>query len=1236
MERATLNRKEHFRLYKAGKQWVFAGIFALSATIGMSQLNQVSADTQAPDATTQSGEQASTASPTAKLTTSQTADSTAQATSDPATQAPTTDQPAAPATAEATDPSAAEATTPTVEYKSGDADYGQSQRDLSNAAADATAAGLDVTKDANATEDATAGADYEQKAADVATKAEATAQALKTATAAQQANNKAYDDALKAREDSINQATTASFTGKDQSEVKKFFGSDLDTMTAIRAIDSPTALNDAAKATDAGENAQDGAKWVYKGQLVDAKTGRAIDVIETITNIKPYAGQTETVLKHNDVGFSIDMTSKNIESYTVNFQYLYSDTQEPASINSYIDFTDLDENQITSFDKGDVTRSLYGDDITETDADGKQVYTSSMPNDSGEMGIDELWVAQMNSTGTTFTVTYPVYAKGPGGWTDFTYNGFALKNVPEKTLVDKTTYPATYQLTDFNVTSTYTVNYVGGPSDGTKSTQTVVWTSTTDKDGNVTYTPDKTNIAVPTPTVAGYSADTPVAYSTALTATTTAPSNPEVTVTYTATAVPADMTVTIYDDTTGKAVGSTTVNGNVGENLAKAITAKGLTGYKLSTTQPDATKFTASIAGDVLTINSPETFAADDSDNFVVHVAHIIDHITPPTETGDKNYDATHKTYTVTVTGVAPAGVTSDLTPTNGNQSFVLTRSIDIDEVSGKVTASAWQPAKNAAQTITAVPLTDYTASPASITADTITNKLTAFAATNTDDDGSYTDTITYTEAATDQTVNIHYVYQNVNGPELSKTVTLTGKAGTTYSFKTPATIEGPNDDKGAALPDGDGKLDTSTLYYYATSDLNGGQYNTLADDGATDGQFGTNGQDVWVMYVPAEKKLGVITSEPNADGNIVVTLTDGSTFTVPKGTDGKDGKDGVDGQTPQVKLVTNTDGSKSYIFYTTDKDGNETTISTVPAPVDGKDGKDGTDGKDGVDGQTPQVKLVTNTDGSKSYIFYTTDKDGHETTISTVPAPVDGKDGKDGVDGTNGQTPKVKLVTNTDGSKSYIFYTTDKTGHETTISTVPAPADGKNGKDGADGQTPQVKLVTNTDGSKSYIFYTTDKDGHETTISTVPAPADGKNGKDGADGKDGKDGSFDVDWGGTPIMTTTGHHIPNTEGGITTSKTTTRSYNGGSGVSTSLTGGDGTTLGASSTLVAYAGDASSASGVTTLPATGTGSAGNLPQAGDAGTDLGIALVGAGLTAMAAISAYGATRKRREMHSDLY
>lgn len=850
MIHATFERKEHFRLYKSGKLWVFAGIFALSTAIGLSQTNDVSAATtdQTTVATnTDKDNQASTvalqsAPAQSAASTAAPAGKTVTTAAKSATAAP------APAPAAADDTTAQDTTAPdtTAPDTTGTDNYAQSQKDLQDAANAATDAGLTVTKDPDATVE-TDSANVQADAQKVADSTADTIAQLQAATEKQEADNKAYDDSVAAREGALSGAIpTVGFT---DDQIKNLLGDDITKVTVVQMNEAPTAVNAAAQQADAGGTLEDGAQWIYKGAMVDAKTGRKVDVVETVSNIQPATTKFSPMLAHSANGTNVMLMTRYVKSLTYSYQYLDSETQEPVSLDAFFDLTAFSNANIT-FDNGDAENSLEGSEVTKATTDNKQTFSTNVDTATSSSIV---WLLQKDSQGTAFTIEEDTRY---GDETLAFGANSLLPPIAPKTIEDPSTYPASYQLTNLKITTQYTVNYTGGPDGDTKVSKPVVWTSSTAADGTITYTPNVPSVTTETPAIEGYTADKATVFGENLIATSDVPSDKSETVTYSKDTHPASLTLTIHDDTTGINVGSSVIQGNLGD-LMKHVTATGPSGMKLSDVQPDSNKFTATMNGTAIDITPKVTFTADDSDNFTIHVEHVIDQMGTPTDSTDPYYKSTHKTFKVDVTGVAPDGISDDVTPDNGQQTFVASRTWAYDEATGAAIFSAWQPAENAPQTITAAKLTGYTPSVASIAAKDLAAKVNDFVANSATADGSYTDTITYKQDATDQIVNIHYVYKNVDGSELQKTLTLTGKSGDTYSFDIPATIAGPNDDAGAKLDDDNGKLDTTTLYYYATADLNGGQYNTLADDSSTDGQFGTTGQDVWVMYVAAQKAEG-------------------------------------------------------------------------------------------------------------------------------------------------------------------------------------------------------------------------------------------------------------------------------------------------------------------------------------------------------------------------------------------
>ncbi|WP_246287255.1 mucin-binding protein [Lacticaseibacillus absianus] len=382
--------------------------------------------------------------------------------------------------------------------------------------------------------------------------------------------------------------------------------------------------------------------------------------------------------------------------------------------------------------------------------------------------------------------------------------------------------------------------------------------------------------------------------------------------------------------------------------------------------------------------------------------------------------------------------------------------------------------------------------------------------------------TVTITTPGADEAPQVF----NITNGQDGKTPEVVDNGDGTFSL----TIDGK---PVATLKNGTDGKDGSTVTTTPIKDANGDVIGyTILVDGKPSGTIlnGLNGQDGAPGKNGADGVSPVITPATDDAGNVIgYTITvDGKEVGELK--NGRDGVDGEDGKTPIFTPITDQDGR--IIGYNITTDGK--TVATVMNGQDGEDGKtpvitttpeldqagnpvgtiitvttpgsdeapqvitvhNGTDGRDGVDGQTPQVKAVTNEDGTTAYEFYITNDDGSETPVGTVAAPKDGKtptvapdydtdgnvDGwiftlngvdyivKNGVDGQNG-TDGRNGIDGRDG-------TDGQDGRD--------GADGQDGQDGADGQDGQ-------DGADG-------QDGQD--------GADGKDGQDGADGKDGQDGA--------------------------------------------------------------------------------------------------------------------------------
>lgn len=339
---------------------------------------------------------------------------------------------------------------------------------------------------------------------------------------------------------------------------------------------------------------------------------------------------------------------------------------------------------------------------------------------------------------------------------------------------------------------------------------------------------------------------------------------------------------------------------------------------------------------------------------------------------------------------------------------------------------------------------------------------------------------------------------------------------------------------------------DVDGIYYWTLNgkwltDTDGNKVKAVGSDGK-DGTNGTNGTD-------------------GEDGKDGINGTNGT-----NGVDGKDGKDGKDGVTPQLKI------ENGNWMLSVDNGATWTNLG-VAQGADGTNGKDGKDGKDGdsffssidytsdtnwviftlSDGKT-QIKLPTwkayealqalcsrmnaNIDALQDIV--TGLQDGEAITSVAILKDVDnneigytltfkntgtvniyhGKDGADGADGTNGTdgangiTPVIgvvkdqdglyywtlngKWLTDADGNKIKAVGTDGKDGLNGTNGT-----DGANGKNGKDGVTPQLKIENGN------WMLSVDNGETWTDLGT----AQGADGEDGVDGKNGDSFFSNIDY---------------------------------------------------------------------------------------------------------------------------
>lgn len=138
----------------------------------------------------------------------------------------------------------------------------------------------------------------------------------------------------------------------------------------------------------------------------------------------------------------------------------------------------------------------------------------------------------------------------------------------------------------------------------------------------------------------------------------------------------------------------------------------------------------------------------------------------------------------------------------------------------------------------------------------------------------------------------------------------------------------------------------------------------------------------IMLLSVGCSAAVSVVDANINDDGNLILSMSDGSTIDAgyakgdkgdqgEKGIDGKDGSDGIDGVDGvgikkaavndsghlMIRLTDDTLMDTGYVIGADGKDGRDGVDGRDGRDgTDGRDGFDGTNGKDGVDGQTPYI----------------------------------------------------------------------------------------------------------------------------------------------------------------------------------------------------------------------------------------------------------------------------------------
>ena len=252
-----------------------------------------------------------------------------------------------------------------------------------------------------------------------------------------------------------------------------------------------------------------------------------------------------------------------------------------------------------------------------------------------------------------------------------------------------------------------------------------------------------------------------------------------------------------------------------------------------------------------------------------------------------------------------------------------------------------------------------------------------------------------------------------------------------------------------------------------------------------------------------AGTSVTITSSSTNADGNIVVNFSDGSSIIVPSGTDGDDGDDGADGATwltgvgvPANNLGVNGD---FYLrtFNTTiySKSGGAWSVLSSLA------------GADGATWHTGIIEPVSALGNNGDFYFKSDDASiwskasGAWTQQIEIQQGTDGEDGDDGADGTVWHSGAGVPANDVGAQGDFYFQTSNGYVYEKTGAIVwsfrrdVTGPQGLRGLAGARGTSVTItSSSTNADGNIVVNF----SDG---SSIIVPSGTDGDDGDDGADG---------------------------------------------------------------------------------------------------------------------------------------
>ena len=257
------------------------------------------------------------------------------------------------------------------------------------------------------------------------------------------------------------------------------------------------------------------------------------------------------------------------------------------------------------------------------------------------------------------------------------------------------------------------------------------------------------------------------------------------------------------------------------------------------------------------------------------------------------------------------------------------------------------------------------------------------------------------------------------------------------------------------------------------------------------DGKNGENGQD----------GVGITAAQINADGQLVITLSDESVINLDKVV-GMNGSDGISVTGSEI----NSDGELVLTF----SNGQRSNLGSIMGAA-GKDGQNGADGKDGIDGQDGENGIsITASRVNAMGELVLTYSDGTDANLGVIVGAkgADGENGEDGADGIGVTGAEINsegqlVLTFSNGQRSNLGNVMGAAGKDGIDGANGLNgADGKDGIDGADGISI-VKTEINSEGE----LIITSSDNTVSNLGRVIG-ADGADGKDGADGADGANGT--------------------------------------------------------------------------------------------------------------------------------